>query len=273
MHGEPGFVGLLSIAACVALVARWLKFPYTVALVVAGLLLGLTHVISPPHLTKDLLFSVFLPGLLFEAAFHLNGRKFLQNKITILTLAVPGVAVSVGLTAAILAPLAPRLSMGGLSVTGALVFAALIAATDPIAVVALFRSLGAPKRLTMLVESESLLNDGTSVVVFGLVVAAAMGGSTSIAAGALQFLTVVGMGILVGVVIGFAVSAIIRRIDDPMIEITLTTIAAYGSFILAEELGYSGVIATVVAGMVFGNYGAPKGMTPTTRVAVETFWD
>lgn len=273
MHGSLVFVALIALATGVALVARWLKFPFTVALVVAGILVGLTHVMPAPHLTKDLLFSVFLPGLLFEAAFHLDVRKFFENKVAILALAVPGVVVSVGLTAAILIPLAPRVHLEGLSVAGAFVFASLIAATDPIAVVALFRTLGAPKRLTVLIEAESLLNDGTSVVLFGIVVAAATGEATSIGAGLLHFVTVAGMGVVVGGAFGLAVSAIIRRVDDVMIEITLTTIAAYGSFVIAEELGYSGVIATVVSGMVAGNYGARSGMTPSTRLAVESFWE
>ena len=273
MHHDAAFIALLAIAAGVALLARWLKFPYTVALVVAGLVLGATHVLQAPHLTKELLFSLFLPGLLFEAAFHMDVRKFLRNKIMILSLAVPGVALSVAMTASLLTPIAPRLHLVDFTAAGAVVFAAVISATDPIAVVALFRSLGAPKRLRVLIEAESLLNDGTSVVLFTIVLAAAMGGSTSVAHGGLHFVTVVGLGVLIGGGIGFVASQVFKRVDEPMIEITITTIAAYGSFAISEALGYSGVIATVVAGMVCGNYGAKIGMSPTTRVAVESFWE
>ena len=217
MHHDAAFIALLTIAAGVALVARWLKFPYTVALVVAGLALGATHLLRAPHLTKELLFSLFLPGLLFEAAFHLDVRKFLRNKITILSLAIPGVALSVALTALLLTPIAPRLHLVDFSAAGAVVFAAVIAATDPIAVVALFRSLGAPTRLRVLIETESLLNDGTSVVLFTIVVAAATGGSTSIASGGGHFVTVVGLGVVIGGGMGFLASQVFKRVDDAMI--------------------------------------------------------
>lgn len=154
-----------------------------------------------------------------------------------------------------------------------LVFGALIASTDPIAVVGLFKSLGAPKRLAVLVEGESLLNDGTAVVLFTLILGIAQGQEVSTGAAVLDFVKVVGMGVLIGVAMGFAVSKVIQRVEEPMIEITLTTIAAYGSFVAAEQLHYSGVIATVTAGMICGNYAVRTGMGPTTRIAVESFWE
>lgn len=274
MHFEIVFVTLFAVATAVALTARWLRVPYTVALVGAGLILGTAHAFEPPHLTKDLLYAVFLPGLLFEAAFHLEFRRFWQNKIAIHALAVPGVVAAIALTAVILAPVANALHfVDGFTLAHGFVFAALIAATDPIAVVALFKSLGAPKRLNVLVEGESLLNDGTAVVLFTLILGIVSGGRVSVAAAALDFAKVVGMGILIGTAVGFAVSKVIQQVDDPMIEITLTTIAAYGSFVAAEQLHYSGVIATVVAGMLCGNYAARTGMSPSTRIAVESFWE
>jgi CPA1 family monovalent cation:H+ antiporter len=274
MRFEILFVLLVATAASVALVARYFKFPYTVALVLAGLLLGTTHALPAPTLTKDLLYAVFLPGLLFEAAFHLEFRRFVQNKIAIVALAVPGVIAAVALTALILTPAVSGLGFAtGFTLLHGLVLASLLAATDPIAVVALFKSLGVPKRLLVLVEGESLLNDGTAVVIFTMVLALASGGELSWPRAVLQFATVVGMGAVVGTVIGFGIAKVIQRVDDPMIEITLTTIAAYGSFVAAEELHYSGVIATVVAGMLCGNYAARTGMSPTTRIAVEAFWE
>ena len=274
MQFEAVFVTLFAVATAVALAARWLKVPYTVALVVAGLVLGTVRAIEPPHLTKELLYSLFLPGLVFEAAFHLDFQKFWQNKLAIHSLAVPGVAAAILLTAILLQPVANALHfVDGFSLRHALVFAALIAATDPIAVVALFKSLGAPSRLAVLVEGESLLNDGTAVVFFTLILAMVSGGSTSIAQAGLDFLRVVGLGTAVGVAIGYGASKLTQRVDDPMIEITLTTIAAYGSFILAEHFHLSGVIATVAAGMLCGNYGARTGMSPSTRIAVESFWE
>ena len=161
----------------------------------------------------------------------------------------------------------------GFSWRQGLVFGALIAATDPIAVVALFRSLAAPSRLTVLMEAESLVNDGTAIVFFGLILSATAGSSVQVPAMILEFVRVVGIGAVVGLAVAWVVSHVTRRIDDPVLEITLTVIAAYGSFALADQLGGSGVIATVLAGMVVGNYEAKIAMTPSTRQAVESFWD
>ncbi len=274
MPFEVLLVTLFSVATAVAIAARWLKIPYTVALVVAGLLLGTTHTIEPPHLTKELLYSVFLPGLIFEAAFHLDFQKFWQNKLAITSLAVPGVAASVGLTAVLLQPVMHAMHFAeGFALKHALVFAALIASTDPIAVISIFKSLGVPKRLAVLVEGESLLNDGTAVVLFTLIVGMVGGAGSSATGVVFELVRVVGMGGIIGSAVGFAASKLTQRVEDPMIEITLSAIAAYGSFALAEHLHFSGVIATVAAGMLCGNYGARTGMGPSVRIAVESFWD
>lgn len=269
MRLEIIFVALFSVATAVALVARRLKLPYTVALVLAGLALGSAHAFEAPHLTKELLYAVFLPGLLFEASFHLEFRKFWQNKLAVFGLALPGLVAGVALTTALLGPF----TRTELLVGECLVFAALIGATDPIAVVALFKSVGAPKRLAVLVEGESLLNDGTAVVVFTLVVGFVVGHPTSLPHAAIDFVRIVGMGVLIGALVGYALSFVIHQVDDPMIEITLTSIAAYGSFVAAEHFHFSGVIATVTAGMICGNHAARTGMSASTRVAVASFWD
>jgi CPA1 family monovalent cation:H+ antiporter len=273
VKAEIVVVALFSVATVVALVARRFKLPYTVALVLAGLALGSARVFEAPHLTKELLYAVFLPGLLFEAAFNLEFRRFLQNKLAIFALAIPGVVAAVALTTIFLVPVVNGLGLAtGFTVGEGLVFAALISATDPIAVVALFKSLGTPKRLAVLVEGESLLNDGTAVVVFTLVLSFVTGRPTSAVAAGFDFVRVVGMGVLIGAGLGYAVSMVVHRVDDPMIEITLTTIAGYGSFAAAESFHYSGVIATVTAGMLCGNH-APSGMSASTRVAVASFWE
>jgi CPA1 family monovalent cation:H+ antiporter len=245
-----------------------------VALVITGLALGSLHAVSVPHLTKELLFSVFLPGLLFEAAFHLDYADFRRHWAAISALAIPGVIAAVGLTALIVTPVISGLGLDtGFSWAYGLIFGALIAATDPVAVTALFRQLHAPKDLSVLVEGESLLNDGTSIIFLTLILAYVTGSAPSAGSLVVSFVTVTGGGALVGIAVGVATSLVIRRIDEPMIEITLTTIAAYGSFVLGEQLHVSGVIATVTAGMLCGSYGRPTGMSPMTKVAVETFWE
>jgi CPA1 family monovalent cation:H+ antiporter len=274
MSAETTFILLFMIATVVAIAVRRLKIPYTVALVVAGLLLGLLRVFQPPHLTKDLLYTVFLPGLLFEAAFHINFEQFWRNKLTIFSLAVPGVIAATGLTTVLLTPVADAMDyVRNFSWRYALVFGALIAATDPIAVVAMFKELGAPKRLSVLIEGESLLNDGTGIVFFTLSLSVAIGARTTVGGLAFDFFRIVGFGLLIGGVVGLAISQVTKQINDPMIEITFTTIAAYGAFVAAEHFHYSGVIATVTAGMVTGNYGARVGMSPSTRLAIESFWE
>jgi CPA1 family monovalent cation:H+ antiporter len=271
---ESGFILLFVVASAVAMAARRLRLPYTVALVLAGLLLGFLHAFQPPELTKEILFAVVLPGLLFEAGFHLEFRDFRRDASAILALAVPGVVAAIGLTALILTAVAGTIELEtNFTWDYALVFGAVVAATDPIAVVGLFRSAGAPTRLSVLLEGESLFNDGTAIVLFTLVLAAVTGGTLSTPGLIRDFFTIVGGGAVIGGVLGLVISEVVRRVDDPMIEITLTTIAAYGAFLVAEQLHFSGVIATVAAGMLCGNYGARTGMSPSTRVAAETFWE
>ncbi len=261
---------LFGLATGVALLARALRIPYTVALVAAGLVFGPTHALGAAHLTKELLYAVFLPGLLFEAAFHLDARQFWLDRGAILSLALPGVVLALGVTAPLLASNSPLVPV--FAWPSALVFAALITATDPIAVVALFKTLGAPRRLGVIIEGESLVNDGSSVVLYTIAVGIATGAEVGLSRAAFDFVRIVALGVLVGAAVGFLCSELIARIDDPLIEIALTTITAYASFILAEQFHVSGVLATVAAGMVTGSYGAPGAMSPSTRVAVESFW-
>jgi monovalent cation:H+ antiporter, CPA1 family len=272
-HTENIVILLVAIATGVALLSRWARLPYTVALVIAGLALGALQVVAAPHLTKELVFAVFLPGLVFEAAFHLRFTDVKRDSAALIALAIPGVGIAFALTAVVLVTASTALGLAdAFNWRQALVFGSLIAATDPIAVVALFRSLGAPSRLTTLVEAESLLNDGTAIVFFGLILAATTGAAISGPALVLKFALVVGIGAATGGILGYGLCQLTRRIDEPMVEITLTAMAAYGSFALAEQLGGSGVIATVVAGLLCGNYGAQVAMSAATRNAVESFW-
>jgi CPA1 family monovalent cation:H+ antiporter len=159
-----------------------------------------------------------------------------------------------------------------LSLAVAAVFGALISATDPVAVVALFRDLGVPRRLSVAVEGESLFNDGVAIVVFNIAITAAVVGSFSLAQSISEFLWVSLGGLGIGVALGWLVSRAIVRIDDYFVEITLTTVLASGSYLIGEELGVSGVLAVVAAGLVSGNVGI-RGMSPTTRLVLFSFWE
>jgi CPA1 family monovalent cation:H+ antiporter len=275
MHPESTLVLLFAAATAVALVVRRLRIPYTVGLVLAGLALGAAHLPHGIHLTKAILYAVFLPGLLFEAAYHLDFAEFRKSARAIFGLAMPGVMATIGATASLLVASSHATGFAaGFGWPHALIFSALIAATDPIAVVALFKSLGAPKRLSVLTEGESLVNDGTAIVLFTIIYATVTSGEgLRVGGAAIEFLKVVGLGFVAGGGLAFLTSQIIKGVDDPMIEITLTTVTAYGAFVVAENFHSSGVIATVTAGMVCGSYAAPRGMKASTRIALESFWE
>ena len=262
---ETLVIELLLIVSLVAIAVRRLRIPYTVALVIVGL--GLTT--QQPlklALTPELILTLLVPPLVFEAAFHLNLRDLRRDLPGILLLAIPGVLITTVIVGGLTSLVTP------LALPVALVFGALISATDPVAVVALFRALGAPKRLALLIESESLFNDGTAIVVYNLVLVTALTGAFHPIQGVVEFLRVAAGGLAVGFVLGWLVAQLIARIDDYLIETTLTTVLAFGAYLIAERLHFSGVLAVVAAGLINGNIG-PQGMSPTTRIVLFNFWE
>jgi CPA1 family monovalent cation:H+ antiporter len=262
---ETLIIELLLVASLVAIVVRRLRVPYTVALVVVGLLLT-SQAETEFALTPELILALFVPPLVFEAAFHLNFSDLRRHLSGILVFAIVGVILTTVIIGFILA-------FGThLSLPVALVFGSLIAATDPVAVVALFRILGVHKQLSTLVEGESLLNDGTALVLFSLMLAFALTGEFNFLQGSIDFVRVAAGGIMVGLFFGWVVSRLIANIDEYLIETTLTTVLAYGSYLVAEQLHFSGVLAVVAAGLVNGNLG-PEGMSPTTRIVLFNFWE
>ncbi|MEP7187608.1 MAG: cation:proton antiporter, partial [Roseiflexaceae bacterium] len=229
---ETLVIELLLVVSLVAIAVRRLHVPYTVALVIVGLLITFGQS-AQLDLTPELILALFVPPLVFEAAFHLEFQRLRATLLPILVLAVPGVLLTTAIVGMVI-------SAGvGLPLTTGLVFGALIAATDPVAVVALFRSLGAPKTLTVLVEGESLFNDGTAIVVFNVLLAAALastlggagqGDSFDLPAAIINFVVVSAGGIGLGVGLGWLVSQLIARLDDYLIETTLTTVLAFGAY-------------------------------------------
>jgi len=274
MTGPGTFVVLFLLAAIVSLAARRLRIPYTVALVVAGLVLGSTHPLPTPALSRDVMFGLVLPALLFEAAFDLEMEEIRRDGVTLASLAVPGVIATIAIVAVTLGPLLGLVGVSGSDVPGlqaALLFAALISATDPVAVVALFRALDAPRRLQVIIEAESLFNDGTAIIFFTFALGSSTGGVSAFVI--TDFFYVVGAGIIVGGVVGGASAEAIRRLFDPTLEVLLTTLAAYTSFVAAQAVGASGVIATVTAGLLCGSRAGRGGMSAAARIAAATFWE
>ena len=274
---DIAIITLLLIISAVGIATLSLRLPYPIALVLAGLALGaIIH--SPLQLFHDLpidtleftphlILVVFLPALLFEATLHLEVTTLRKTLLPIGLLALPGVVITALIVGALVA-------WGvGIDWPTAMLFGAIIAATDPIAVLAIFKRLGAPHELAVLIEGESLLNDGTALVLSRILLGVVLAGTYSITSGVVQFAVVVGGGLLVGLLAGMLASRLTARIDDHLIEITLTTILAYGTFMAAEALGVSGVIAVVTAGLVLSNVGARRSMSPTTRLALLTFWE
>lgn len=267
------FITLLLIASGVAMLTRWIRVPYTLALVIVGIAISPMQFLPSVHISPDLILLIFLPALLFEASWNLKLGNLRANLVPILTLATIGVCLSVGITGAIL-HFGIRLPWAA-----ALLFGAIISATDPISILALFRKLGAPERLTFIIEGESLANDGTAAVVFrillGVVIGATTAGNPGILALRLFGGFAVGVlgGFAIGTAVGFLTSKVTSYFDDHLLEISLTTIAAYGSFLLAEALHVSPVIAVLVAGVIIGTYGRRAGMSPNTQVAVDSFWE
>jgi len=243
-------IGILLMVAClIAMLTRRLGLPYIVGLVVAGFLIALLPESPDLPLSRALIFNVLLPPLVFEAALQLDWQRFRAELPLTLTLAFLGVAIATLVVAAGMHWIV------GWSWIGAALFGVLIAATDPVSVIASFREMGCLPRVSMVVEAESLLNDGVAAVGFAVLSAIAAGASPSTASVLPAFLWTLGGGVTIGLLVSAAILLIVGRTSDPLVEITLTTIAAYGSFLIAEHFHASGIISALTAGLLVGGAG------------------
>ena len=257
----------LFIAAIVAMVARLIKIPYTIGLVIAGIALSFLPFRDSVGLSKELIFVSFLPVLVFEASFYIRWKELKENFAVVLTLATVGVIFSAAITATGMHYLI------GWEWPIAMVFGILITATDPVAVIATFKETGVQGRLKLLVEAESLFNDGTAAVGFGIAITLAMGQPMDVPSALSLLVTSIGGGILCGGLMAGGLLLLAGQTEDPLVEITFTTVAAYGSFFLAEYFHCSGVLATLTAGLIVGNLGALGSISAQGRKSVESFWD
>lgn len=285
MHAFPhtaalvgGIIALLLVASAILGLTKRLHLPFTVMLVLVGLFLSWLSDQYPDNLymlkelaiSPDLILFVFLPTLIFETTFNLDGRMLRHNIGPILTLAVPGLLISTLLIGTLVWLATP------IDFVPSLLLGAILSATDPVAVVALFRQIGAPKRLNILIEGESLFNDATSIVLARILIGIIAAGTLSwetLGQGLVDFVVLFAGGLLVGIVLGWIVGWIIGRIEsEPFIEISLTTALAYLSFLLSEEVFHvSGVMATVGAGLTLGGWGRVK-ISASVRDYLESFW-
>ncbi|MGM7701314.1 Na+/H+ antiporter [Pseudalkalibacillus sp. Hm43] len=271
---------LLAIAAGITAVAKKWRQPYPIALVIIGVVIGLMPYSGLEELKETFaedeffhfaIISIFLPTLLGEATLNLPFSHLKENKMPILLLAVIGTLITF-VTAGWMTAL-----FLGLSIQAALVFAALMAPTDPISVLSIFKSMGVNHKISTVMEGESLINDGLAVVLFTIaayqydVILDAGTGGIGIALG--EFFKVVIGGLLVGGAFGYFFSRLTTFFDDYPLEIVFSMLLFYGSFFVAEAFHVSGVIAVVIGGIIFGNFGTRIGMSPTTSLSIRTFWD
>jgi len=299
---ETAVIFALILITAIALLVNRLRFPYTVALVFGGLLLSLVPTLLPvdigsgsDFISSELILALFVPPLIFEGALHIEWKRFRSNLGIILLMAVFGVLIGTFIVGGVITSLEGALhsladilelpaldNLITIPFIAAIAFGALISATDPVAVIAFFRTLGVGKELSILVEGESLLNDGTSIVLFNLTLA--LSGSTNAAHGAagpveFDFFWALGEfgkvslgGLLVGLVFGKIAELILKNIENRLIETTITIPVAFGAYILAERFHLSGILAVVAAGIFLGN-AIPIHTSPTTKIVLYNFWE
>lgn len=256
---------VLLVTAIVGMLARRLHIPTTAGLVVAGLGLALLHGTIELTLTKDLIFDAFLPPLVFEAALYIGWSELRKDSAVILTLAILGVLLTASVTTAGMHYLLHW------SWEGAALFGILIAATDPVSVIATFKEVGTRSRLRLLLEAESLFNDGIAAVAFSTAILFITDEKVSAFDIGRTLIASIFGGMFCGAVITSGILLLAGRTTDHLTEITLTTVAAYGSFLLAERLHLSGVLASLTAGLIVGNAGYLRSIY--SRQAVESFWE
>lgn len=260
------FVLLVAAATAAAFVVRRIGVPYTVVLVLVGLAVALVVPAFELAVPPELILAVFLPGLVFEGAYRLDVTELRRTFGPVLILAVPGVVITAGVVAVVL-----NLATG-LPVELGFLVGAMLSATDPAAILATIRRLRAPDRLTTLIEAESLFNDGTAIVLFVLALRALSEPLSPVDA-ALSLAIVVLVSTGIGAVGGYLAARLMATVDDHLLELSVTLVLAYGTYLLADGLHQSGVIATVVAAIVLGYFARAGGASEQTQEAIDTVWE
>ncbi|MEK4116286.1 sodium:proton antiporter [Paenibacillus sp. FSL W8-0919] len=271
---------LLAISMGVIALAKKVNQPYSIALVVVGLLLGLLHIpvldeaetfITQSNVFQAIIISLFLPILLGDATLKLPFSHLRQQSKPVVALAIGGTFLSFLIIALAM------YGIMGLPLPVAFTFAALMSATDPISVISIFKSLGVSKKMVTIIEGESLFNDGIAVVLFQISSVYLLSyiemGWAGIGSGIWLFLQFSLGGIAIGAILGFLFSQLIRFYDDYPLEIAFSMLLFFGSYFIAEHFHVSGVIAVVVSGLIFGSYGSRIGMSETTKMNINSFWD
>jgi Na+/H+ antiporter len=257
---------LLLAAALVVRLSDVLRVPYPIVLVLTGLAIGFTPGLRELELEPDAIFLIFLPPLLHSAGWYSSPRELRAEKRALAALVLGLVFATMAAVAVVAHELVP-----GLGWPAAFVLGAVVAPTDPVSAVATFARLGAPERVRIVVEGEALLNDGSALVAYRVAVAAALSGSFGVGEAAWEFARSAAGGIAIGLALAWVAMRALRRLDDVGIAIALTVLQAYGAYVLAEEAGVSGVLATVAAGLYSGWY-QHEEIDADTRLSGAAFW-
>src|ERR687898_286453 len=266
-HIEIFLIGLFVAVAGLSTLARVLSIPYPILLVLGGLVLAVIPGLPEVELEPDLVLVIFLPPLLFYAAFNSSWRD-LRADARAISLASIGLVLVTTCAVAVIA----HEAIEGMPWAMAFALGAIVSPTDPVAATAIMRRVGVPRRLVTVVEGESLVNDATALVAYRVAVAAAVGGTFSLGEAALEFVLAAAGGVAIGMVAGWGIGQIRRRLEDPVTEITISLLTAYAAFIPAEELGLSGVLAAVFCGLYLG-WRAPALVSPATRLQSYGVWE
>jgi len=272
-HEVGVYIGLLLITCVVGILTNFIaRVPYTIALTLVGLVISFFHFgpeIQETGFGKELIFFVMLPPLLFQGALHLELNRLLRHFWPICLFAIIGVLISTFVIGGMF------MWLGGIgNLLVALLFGAMVSPTDPVSVLAIFKTMKVPDNLRYLVEGESLFNDGTGVVIFTIILEMIIsGGEFHTFHAVFEFVKVAAGGLVLGGALGMITFWIMGKFEDHLLENAICLVLAYGSFWLAESVHFSGVIATVMAGLMIGNYGRRFSMGEKTTETVETFFE
>jgi len=266
VHGVETVLSLLFLVALLTVLSRRIGIPYPILMTVGGLLLGLVPGLPRIELAPEIVFLLFLPPILFSAAYFTSLRELRANARPIGLLAFGLVLATTGAVAVVTHALAP-----GIGWPAAFVLGAIVSPPDAVAATAIAQRLGLPRRVVIILEGESLVNDSTALVAYRLAVVAAATGVFSLGEAVLSFMVVSVGGVVIGLVIGWALIEIEKRLTDPPVEVLVSLLGPFAAWLPAESLQVSGVLAVVTAGIVLGR-AAPRIMSSDTRVLGSGVW-
>jgi len=266
-HIEPLLLALIVAVAGLSVLARMVSVPYPILLVVGGLVLGFVPGMPSVELPPELVLVAFLPPLLYWSGFFSSPRDLRAD-----TRAISAAAIGLVLATTVAVAVAAHAVIEGMDWAVAFALGAIVSPTDPLAATAIGRRLGVPRRLITLLEGESLVNDATALVAYRLAVAAAVSGSFVAWQAGLRFVAGATGGVAVGLAVGWLVAELRRRLDDPVVEIVVSVATGYAAYLPAEQLGVSGVLAAVTAGLYLG-WRAPELASASTRLLGFSFWE